>query len=117
MSYAFTKGDSQKTTVTTRNHGVKFSHKANTMKGLPGLIKTGQDASKAGLVQNTGIGPRREGQIGKRGAAGAKSHFTAATSRGSADKSYKATSTGPAGRVSGGKMEGLKGRVKFSSER
>jgi hypothetical protein len=87
------------------------------MKGMPGSIRTGQDASKAGLKQAGGMGPKREGPIGSKGGQRASSHFTAAKSRGSADKSYRATSTGPAGKISHGKMESLKGKASFSSER
>lgn len=116
MAIRFAKGESMKTTHTTRQFGKAVQHKPS-MKGMPGSIRTGQDASKAGLTQNTGIGPKREGPIGKSGSPGVKGKFSASSSRGSADKSYRATSTGPAGRISSGKLESLKGRVKFSSEK
>lgn len=115
MAIRFTKGDSMKTT--TRITKAAVGSKSNTMKGMPGIVKTGQDTSDGGLTQKGGIGPKREGPIGKKTGAGVGSHFTAAKFRGSADKSYRATSTGPAGKISQGKMESMRGRAKFSSER
>ena len=88
------------------------------MKGMPGHIKTGQDTSSGGLKNSSGIGPNRAGPIGRKGGGSTvKQHFSAAKSRGSSDKSYRATSTGPAGKITTGKMEGLRGRAKFSTER
>lgn len=88
-----------------------------SMKGMPGFIKTGQDASTGGLKNSGGVGPKKPGPIGSRGGTSVKAHFTADKSRGSSDKSYRATSTGPAGKVTQGKMESLRGRAKFSTER
>lgn len=115
MAIAFTKGDSVKTTRTITKAAV--GHKGNSMKGLPGFIKTGQDASSGGLKNSSGIGPHKPGPIGSKGGGSVKSHFTAAKSRGSADKSYRATSTGAAGKISGGKLESMRGRAKFSGEK
>lgn len=115
MAIRFTKGDTM--TSTKRVTKASIGSTSNTMKGMPGHIKAGQDASDGGLTQKGGIGPKREGPIGSKGGGSAKSHFTAAKSRGSADKSYRATSTGPAGKISQGKMESMRGRAKFSSER
>lgn len=116
MAIAFTRGDSVKTTRTITKAAV--GHKGNSMKGMPGHIKTGQDTSSGGLASSPGMGPKREGPIGKKGSTGAK-HFSASQARGSADKSYRATSTGPAGKIVGnaGKMESLKGRAKTSWEK
>jgi hypothetical protein len=115
MAIAFTKGDSLKTTRTLTKAAV--GHQGNSMKGMPGHIKTGQDTSSGGLKNSSGIGPHKPGPIGKKGATSVKAHFTAAKSRGSSDKSYRATSTGPAGKITQGKMESLRGRAKFSMER
>lgn len=116
MAVAFTKGDSLRSTRNVTKPAV--NPEGNSMKGLRGFIKTGQDTSSGGLKGKAGIGPKRPGPIGQKGGASPKAHFTAAKSRGSADKSYKATSTGPAGKVvSNGKMEALKGRARFSSEK
>lgn len=115
MAIAFTKGDSLRTTRVITKPSV--GHKANSMKGMPGHIKAGQDASSGGLASSPGVGPKREGPIGRKTGNSVGSHFTAAKSRGSADKSYRATSTGPAGKITAGKMESLKGRAKFSTEK
>lgn len=115
MAIAFTKGDS--TMTTRRISKPAVGHKGNSMKGMPGHIKAGQDASSGGLKNSSGIGPHKGGPIGQKGGTSAKSHFTAAKSRGSADKSYRATSTGPAGKITAGKMESLKGRAKTSMEK
>lgn len=115
MAIAFTKGDSVKTTRTITKAAV--GHKGNSMKGLPGFIKTGQDTSSGGLTNSSGVGPKKPGPIGQKGGGSVKQHFTAAKSRGSSDKSYRATSTGPAGKISGGKMEAMRGRARFSGEK
>ena len=115
MAIAFTKGDTMRTTRVITKPAV--GHKSNSMKGMPGFIKTGQDTSSGGLAISPGVGPKKPGPIGQRGGGSAKSHFTAEKSRGSSDKSYRATSTGPAGKITRGKMESLRGRAKFSMER
>jgi len=142
MSVRFSQGQSMKTTETTRQFGKSPSVQRNSMKGMPGHIKSGQDASDGGLTNSGGIGPKREGPIGKRGSSGSPRMDTAKF-RGSSDKSYRATSTGPAGRIvkaesigkseregpkrgqpsrgfhqgGSGKMESLRGRAKTSWER
>lgn len=115
MAIQFTKGDS--TSTTRRITKAAVGHKSSSMKGMPGHIDTGQDASSGGLKNSSGIGPRKPGPIGRKGGTSVKAHFTAAKARGSADKSYRATSTGPAGKITAGKMESMKGRAKFSTER
>ena len=91
----FTQGTSEHTTRITSKPAV------NPMRGsmgMPGFIKTGQDTSSGGLASTKGSGVHREGPIGKRGSAGIKNMDTS-KARGSTDKSYRATSTGPGGTV------------------
>ena len=91
----FTQGTSEKTTRTTSKPAV------NPMRGsmgMPGFVKTGQDASSGGLASSKGVGPHREGPIGKRGSSGVLNADTR-KAVGSTDKSYRATSTGPGGTV------------------
>jgi hypothetical protein len=95
----------------------------NSMKGLPGFIKTGQDTSSGGLASSKPVGPRfnagethetttktrqfRKSQgayIGRRGGSGSPD-MNAGKFRGSSDKSYRATSTGPAGAIVSNKGE------------
>ncbi len=115
MAYAFTKGDTMSSTRTISKPSV--GHKGNSMKGMPGHIKAGQTTSAGGMKGTSSIGPKREGAIGSKGGQSVKAHFTAAKSPGNATKSYKAASTGSVGKITGGKMESMKGRAKFSSER
>lgn len=103
MSIRFTQGASMKATRTISQAAKVAPPQKNTMKGLPGFIKTTQDASDGGLKDKSGIGPKREGPIGKRAKPGGE-HYTGKYAdngkfRGSSDKSYRATSTGPAGKV------------------
>lgn len=105
MGVRFNAGQSVHTTKTTRNFGAAPSRApdGNTMKGLRGFIKTGQDVSDGGLRDSRGVGPKREGPIGTRAKPG-DAHYTGKYAdngkfRGSSDKSYRATSTGPAGKV------------------
>jgi len=104
MSVRFSQGQSMKTTETTRQFGKSPSVQRNSMKGLPGFIKTGQDKSSGGLVDGKGIGPKREGPIGRRGGSGSPS-MDSGKFRGSSDKSYRATSTGAPGRIASNKGE------------
>jgi hypothetical protein len=135
MAARFTKGTNMRSTSHLEQARKVAPVQKNSMKGLPGHIKTGQDTSSGGLASTKPVGPRfnmgtslettrrtvalrsQGAYIGKKGGQSVGSHFKAATSRGSADKSYRATSTGPAGKITGGKMEGLRGRAKFSTER
>jgi len=147
MPAKFYDGASIKATRTTSQLGKSPPVQRNSMKGLPGFIKTGQDASSGGLTNSAGIGPKREGPIGKRGASGSP-NMDSGKFRGSSDKSYRATSTGPGGTIQSnkgqpqsrgkseregpargkptsgfhqsthrGKMESLRGRAKTSWER
>lgn len=98
MAVRFTIGTNTKSTRDTAQAGKVPAVQKNSMKGLPGYVKTTQDASDGGLKNKSGIGPHREGSIGKRGSSGAAS-MDAGKFRGSSDKSYRATSTGPAGKI------------------
>lgn len=117
MAVKFYKGASIEATRKTSQSGKSESVQKKSMPGMPGFIKTGQDTSSGGLTSSAGIGPKKPGPIGSKGGTSVKAHFTAAKSRGSADKSYRATSTGPAGKISAGKMESLKGKAPAFGER
>jgi hypothetical protein len=123
MGARFYKGASVKVTETTRAPAGQAQHKASTIKsGMPGYIKTGQDTSSSGLASSKGVGPHREGPVGKKGGHNGNFLNKAGQFGGSSDKSYRATSTGPAGKVrpnadNRGKMESLRGRAKFSMEK
>lgn len=146
MAIRFTQGASLRATRVITKPAV--NPRKNSMKGMPGYITTGQDKSSGGLKDSSGMGPHREGPIGKKTGSSVKGKFDTGKFRGSSDKSYRATSTWAPGRVvsnksspargaseaerpargkptsgfkqyggSGGKMESLRGRAKFSMER
>lgn len=147
MAARFTQGASIKTTRTINQAHKVAPPQSNSMKGLPGFIRTKADTSSGGLASSKGVGPKREGAIGRHTGSTVRSKFDAGKFRGSSDRSYRATSTGPAGSISsnrstpqsrgaseregpsrgkpsrgapqygGGKMESLRGRAKFSMER
>lgn len=102
MAARFTQGASIQTTRTTRPPNKVAPPQSNSMKGLPGFVKTKQDASDGGLTDAKGVGPHREGPIGRKGHGGA-GYMDGGKFRGSSDKSYRATSTGPAGSISSNK--------------
>lgn len=107
MPAKFYEGASLKTTRTISQDRKVPPPQSNSMKGMPGFIKTTQDKSSGGLKDSSGMGPHREGPIGKRSTPGGL-HFTGKYAdngkfRGSSDKSYRATSTGPAGKIVGNK--------------
>lgn len=77
---------------------------ANTMKGMPGPIKTGLGTSSAGLASSPGVGPKKEGPIGKRGSSGP----FPSTARGTMSKNALGHK---------GRMESLRGRAKTSYEK
>lgn len=109
MAAKFYDGASLKATRSLAQADKTPPPQKNSMKGLPGFIKTGQDASDAGLKDRTGMGPHREGPIGKRAHPG-DAHYSGKYAdngkfRGSSDKSYRATSTGAAGKVVSNKGE------------
>jgi hypothetical protein len=91
----FTQGTSEHTTrIITK----KAVDPKPGMQGMPGFIRTGQDASSGGLASTKGSGPHREGPIGQKRPAGPL-YADNQKFRGSSDKSYRATSTGPGGSV------------------
>ncbi len=133
MAARFTHGASVAQTRNISQAGKSPAVQKNSMKGMPGRIKTGQDTSSSGLASSAPVGPRfnmgtslettkrtvalrsQGAYIGKRGAP---HRANKQNGGGSTDKSYRATSTGPAGRITNsGKMESLKGRAKTSWER
>ena len=116
MAARFYSGASLKATRTISSQNPKTGQQGRGMKaGIPGFIKTGQDASQGGLTNSTGIGPHKPGPVGQKGGA---HRANKQSGRGSTDKSYRATSTGPAGKiVRSGKMESLRGHALTSSER
>lgn len=115
MAARFYKGASIQATRTTSQQGKSAAVQSNSMHGMPGRIKTGQDTSSSGLASSPGVGIKKPGPIGHRSGA---HRANKQSGGGSTDRSYRATSTGPAGRItSSGKMESLKGRAKTSWER
>jgi hypothetical protein len=121
MPARFTQGASIKATRTISQADKVAPPQKNTMKGLPGFIRTTMDRSSGGLASAKPVGPRftvgtslattsatkafRKSQgayIGKRGGSGA-ANMDSAKFRGSSDKSYRATSTGPAGKIASNK--------------
>lgn len=76
----------------------------NTMKGMPGHINTGANASTGGAKGGSGAGPKREGPIGKKGSSGP----FPMTAKGTMSKN----ALGHPGR-----MESLRGRAKTSYEK
>lgn len=111
MAAKFTHGASISQTNSIKAAGGSHSGKI-TLQGMPGHIKTGQTTSSAKLTGGGGSGPKREGPIGKRGSSGAASMAKASKGAGTVVKSYRAASTGQAG-----KMESMKGRARTSWER
>ncbi len=95
MASRFTQGTNEKT---TRVIVKKAVDPRPGMHGMPGYVKTGQDGSSGGLASSKGSGPHREGPIGKKGSSGPL-YADTQKFRGSSDKSYRATSTGPGGTV------------------
>lgn len=122
MAARFYEGASIHATKTLSQADKTAAVQRNSMKGLPGFIRTKTDASNGGLKGAKPVGPRfNEGEsmattrkttamrmqgayIGKRGSSGSP-RMDAGKFRGSSDKSYRATSTGPAGRISSNKGE------------
>jgi hypothetical protein len=115
MAARFYKGASLGTTSSTKQEGKSPAVQSNSMHGMPGRIKTGQDASSAGLASSPGVGIKKAGPIGQKGGP---HRANQQKGKGSTDTSYRATSTGPAGKIVGsGKMESLKGRARTSWEK
>lgn len=126
MGARFNSGQSVATTVRTKNFGASPSRApdGNTMKGMRGSINTTQKQDSSDVLTGKGGGPKREGNIGHKGGAH-RADQGASQATGSMDKSYKATSTGPAGKITsqrlvpsgGGKMESLRGKARTSWEK
>lgn len=107
MAALFTKGDSISTTrrTTAPNKASEPAKQSKSRMGMPGAIKTSQDKSSSGLanpsmarggkIAQTG-GPRA---IPSRKGESRTNWQAAATTGGSQDKSYRATSTSRPGRV------------------
>lgn len=108
MAAKFTHGDSTAVLRSTKQADKVAPVQRSSLAGLPGYIKTGQDKSSNSLAASSGAGPKREGPIGKKGGSHGdwQSHSKA---NGSMDKNYKATSTGPAGRIAKSSGTSLKG--------
>lgn len=106
----FTQGTSEKTTRIITKPAVDPKPGS---RGMPGYIRTRQDASSAGLTSPNGPGMHVEGPIGQRGPMSRS--FDTSKARGSSDKHYRATSTG-AGVITPNTRTGLKG-ARASSER
>lgn len=115
MAARFYKGASVHATNTTKQEGKSPPVQSNSMHGMSGRIKTGQDTSSSGLASSPGVGIKKPGPIGQKGGA---HRANKQSGGGSTDKSYRASSTGPAGKITAsGKMESLKGRARTSWEK
>lgn len=118
MAAKFTSGDSIKTTRTLSSKSPPPTVRAtshvldtgNTMSGMPGHIKAGMTASEGGARGGKGVGPKREGPIGKRGSSGAK--YMGKSAPGTMTRSYRSESTGHPGRI-----EKMKARTSFEAKR
>jgi hypothetical protein len=112
MAAKFTKGDSESTTrstyqknppknVRTRSESLKGG---STMAGMPGYINAHQSESMDHARGGKGVGPHREGSVGKRGSSGAKGMGKGAD--GTTTKSYRAASTRSEGTLKGASSTG-----------
>ncbi len=116
MAAKFTQGTSLRTTKSTRNfthdpaepktRSVDGPRGGNTMNGMPGYINAHQTESMDNARGGKGIGPHREGSIGKRGSSGAKGMASASEATGTVTKSYKSSSTRSAGAIKGNDSTG-----------
>ena len=108
MSIRFAQGTSLATTKKTAQVGKVAPPQSNSMKGMPGFLKTKQDPSSSGLTGRVGggksaksadvksFGPHREGAVPSRKATGVDTRANwqkTAGKGGSTDKSYHASST------------------------
>lgn len=116
MSIRFTQGTNLKSTRTLSQAHKVPPPQSNSMKGLPGFIKTTQDPSSSGLTGRVGSGKsakvkdpfvkpgiHREGPIGVKGKNPLHKLQLTKNAGGSTDKHYRQSSTGPAGRIVGNK--------------
>jgi hypothetical protein len=123
MAAKFYAGASMHATRTTAQQDKTAAVQRNSMKGLPGFIRTSADTSSGGLAKSKPVAPRfnageshttttatrqfRKGQgasIGRRGGSGSPK-MDSKKFRGSSDTSYRATSTGPAGKIASNRGE------------
>jgi hypothetical protein len=95
----------------------------STMAGMPGFIKTNQGAAWRDSARGgKGVGPHREGPIGKRGSQNGKLlQRPGAKAAGTMEASYKSKSMGAAGTEARndqtGRREGHAGRMEKLSAR
>lgn len=106
MASRFTQGTNERTLSRISKPAVDPMRGS---KGMPGYIKTGQDTSSGGLTTSSGTGPKREGPIGRRGSSANIDKMDAQKARGSMDKNYRATSTGPGGTIKANTTTGKRG--------
>lgn len=117
MAAKFTEGASLRATRSTAQQQKSAPVQRNSMKGMPGFLKTTTDRSSGHLTSSKPVGPRfnmgeslettqrttalasQGAYIGRRG-KGSASRMDSAKFGGSSDKSYRATSTGPAASIS-----------------
>jgi hypothetical protein len=115
-------GESVATTRSIKQDSKTPAVQKNSMRGMPGFIRTKTDRSSGGLTSAKPVGPKfnmgeslettkrttalasQGAYIGKRGGSGA-ARMNSAKFRGSSDESYRATSTGPAGKIVSNKGE------------
>lgn len=124
MSARFAQGTSLATTKRTFQKGKTPPPQSNSMKGMPGSINTAQHRDDSDVLTGKAIGPVKTKPVGQKTGAHRANHG-ASNARGSMDKSYRATSTAKPGKITSqsvapsgaGKMESLRGKAKFSSEK
>jgi len=96
MAAKFTQGDSEQTTRSlVAKSPPKTARFRNTTNGMPGYINAHPSESMDHARGGKGVGPHREGEVGKRGSSGAKGMGKGA--EGTTTKSYRASSTRSAG--------------------
>lgn len=119
----FYEGASIKATRSLAQENKTPPPQSNTMKGMPGFIRTRMDKSSGGLAKGKPVPPRfnagethettrktiqfRKGQgaqIGRKGGSGA-ANMDAGKFRGSSDKHYRGTSFAPPGKIVSNKGE------------
>lgn len=119
----FYEGASMKTTRSLNQQDKVKAVQKNSMKGLPGFIRTKADSSSGGLADSKPVGPRfnageshetttktrqfrksQGAEIGRRGGS-ANPDMVTGKFRGSSDRSYRATSTAAPGRIASNRGE------------
>jgi|SRR5579862_7276320 len=103
MGAKFTGGNTGTATVqkgraikepTAKSH---YLESGNTMSGMPGYIDAHESEAMDGARGGKGVGPHREGAVGKRGSAGAKGKGKGHSAEGTVTASYHHDSTHSAG--------------------